>query len=97
MRPWDLQSVFFIGEQTRRPIETEILRGYNRMANCMSMVTLTIAAAMFTQYWGPNFGIAPATFVLLIILVMMNVCGVRVGFCQSCGGIVSEDTSCTAI
>lgn len=29
-----------------------------RLANCMSMVTLTIAAAMFTQYWGPGFGIA---------------------------------------
>lgn len=44
----------------------------------MSLVTLTIAAAMFTQYWGPGFGIAPATFVLLLIIILMNACGVRV-------------------
>ena len=42
------------------------------------MVTLTIAAAMFTQYWGPGFGVAPATFVLLLVIVLMNACGVRV-------------------
>lgn len=44
----------------------------------MSMVTLTIAAAMFTQYWGPGFGVAPATFILLLVIVLMNACGVRV-------------------
>ena len=44
----------------------------------MSMVTLTIATAMFTQYWGPGFGVAPATFVLLLTIAMMNACGVRV-------------------
>lgn len=42
------------------------------------MVTLTIAAAMFTQYWSPNFGKAPATFVLLLLIILMNACGVRV-------------------
>ncbi len=46
----------------------------------MSMVTLTIAAAMFTQYWGRGFGVAPATFVLLLAIVLMNACGVRVRF-----------------
>lgn len=46
-------------------------------ANCMSMVTLTIASAMFTQYWGPGFGLASATFVLLILVMVLNSCGVR--------------------
>ena len=46
----------------------------------MSMVTLAIAAAMFTQYWGPGFGLAPATFILLLAIVLMNACGVRVRF-----------------
>lgn len=49
-----------------------------RLANCMSMVTLTIAAAMFTQYWDHGFGLAPATLVLLLVIVLMNACGVRV-------------------
>lgn len=44
----------------------------------MSMVTLTTAAAMFTQYWSPSIGITAATFVLLVTIVMMNACGVRV-------------------
>ena len=44
----------------------------------MSMVTLTIAATMFTQYWQSDFGITAATFVLLIGLFMMNACGVEV-------------------
>ncbi|CAD6592054.1 MAG: Cationic amino acid transporter 2 [Alectoria sarmentosa] len=48
------------------------------LANCMSMVALTIAAAMFTQYWGPGFGVAPATFILLLVIVLMNACGVRI-------------------
>ena len=55
-----------------------MLNGEIRLASCMSMVTLTIAAAMFTQYWGPGFGIAPATFILLLVIVLMNACGVRV-------------------
>ena len=55
-----------------------MLTGETRLANCMSMVTLTIAAAMFTQYWGSGFGIAPATFILLLVIVLMNACGVRV-------------------
>lgn len=48
------------------------------VANCMSMVTLTIAAAMFTQYWDSGFGVAPATFVFLLVIVLMNACGVRI-------------------
>lgn len=51
----------------------------------MSMVTLTIAAAMFTQYWGPGFGLAPATFILLLAIVLMNACGVRVRFLLTLG------------
>ncbi|KAM0799999.1 amino acid permease/ SLC12A domain-containing protein [Usnea florida] len=47
------------------------------LANCMSMVTLTIAAAMCTQYWGSGFDISLATFVLLLVILMMNVCGVQ--------------------
>ena len=42
------------------------------------MVILSIAAAMFTQYWGPGFGVAPATALLLLVIVLMNACGVRV-------------------
>jgi len=48
------------------------------LANCMSMVTLTIASAEFTQYWSRDFGIAPATFLLLVGIVLMNACGVRI-------------------
>ena len=33
---------------------------------------------MFTQYWSPSFGIAPATFLLLVLILLMNACGVRV-------------------
>lgn len=51
----------------------------------MSMVTLAIAAAMFTQYWGPGFGLAPATFILLLAIVLMNACGVRVRLCLTLG------------
>ena len=51
------------------------------------MVTLTIAAAMLTQYWGPGFGVAPATAVLLLVIVLMNACGVRVR-CHSTRGKV---------
>ena len=43
----------------------------------MSMVTLTIAAAMFTQYWDSSFGITAATFILLLALFLMNACGVQ--------------------
>ncbi|KAL8664374.1 MAG: hypothetical protein Q9202_003063 [Teloschistes flavicans] len=46
-------------------------------ANCMSMVTLTIAAAMFIQYWPSNFGMTSATFVLLLVMFFMNACGVQ--------------------
>ena len=74
----DSQLVFFTGEIICRQTLPMLIHVF-RLANCISMVTLTIAAAMFTQYWGPNLGIAPATFVLLIIMVMMNACGVRVG------------------
>ena len=49
------------------------------------MVTLTIAAAMYTQYWGPGFGVAPATVVLLLLIILMNACGVRVR-CHSTRG-----------
>ena len=38
-------------------LSESLLIGENRLANCMSMVTLTIAAAMCTQYWGSGFGI----------------------------------------
>jgi len=44
----------------------------------MSMVTLTIAAAMFTQYWKSNFSMTSATFVLLLALFFMNACGIQV-------------------
>lgn len=54
----------------------------------MSMVTLTISAAMYTQYWGPGFGIAPATFVLLLVIVLMNACGVRVNSYSILGEVV---------
>ncbi|KAL8639556.1 MAG: hypothetical protein Q9228_003420 [Teloschistes exilis] len=47
------------------------------LANCMSMVTLTIAAAMFTQYWPSSFGMTSATFVLLLAMFFMNACGVQ--------------------
>ncbi|KAL6718445.1 hypothetical protein ACLMJK_004535 [Lecanora helva] len=47
------------------------------LANCMSMVTLTMAAAMFTQYWRPTLGLGSATFVLLVAITLMNACGVR--------------------
>ena len=59
-----------------------MLIGGKRLANSMSMVTLTMAAAMYTQYWSPGFGIGPATFVLLVLIVLMNACGVRVGLAQ---------------
>ena len=35
---------------------------------------------MFTQYWGRGFGVAPATVVLLLAILLMNACGVRVRF-----------------
>ena len=57
-----------------------LLISNDRFANCMSMVTLTMAAAMFTQYWGPDLGIAAATFILLLAILLMNACGVRVRF-----------------
>ena len=44
----------------------------------MSMVTLIIAAAMFTQYWDSDFGMTSAIFVLLLAIFFMNACGVRV-------------------
>ncbi|CAF9940438.1 MAG: Cationic amino acid transporter 2 [Alectoria fallacina] len=59
-------------------LSQSLLIGEKRLANCISMVTLTIAAAMFTQYWGPGFGVAPATFILLLVIVLMNACGVRI-------------------
>ncbi|KAI4130090.1 MAG: hypothetical protein LQ338_001942 [Usnochroma carphineum] len=49
----------------------------HRLANCMSMVTLTMAAAMFTQYWQSSFGMTAATFVLLLAMFFMNACGVQ--------------------
>ncbi|KAL8961745.1 MAG: hypothetical protein Q9193_001743 [Seirophora villosa] len=47
------------------------------LANCMSMVTLTIAAVMFTQYWQSSLNMTAATFVLLPALFLMNACGVQ--------------------
>lgn len=47
------------------------------LANCMSTVTLTIAAAMFTQYWDSSFGMASAIFVSLLAILFMNACGVQ--------------------
>lgn len=44
----------------------------------MSMITLTIAAAMFTQYWPSGLGMTSATFVLLLALFFMNACGIQV-------------------
>lgn len=43
----------------------------------MSIVTLTISATMFSQYWGPGFSVRAATFVLLATIFFMNACGVR--------------------
>ena len=43
----------------------------------MSMVSLTVAATMFSQYWGPGFSVRAATFVLLATMFFMNACGVR--------------------
>ena len=43
----------------------------------MSMVSLTVAATMFSQYWGPGFSVRAATFVLLVTMFFMNACGVR--------------------
>ena len=43
----------------------------------MSTVTLTIAATMFSQYWGPGFSVRVATFILLATMFFMNACGVR--------------------
>ena len=40
---------------------------------------------MFTQYWSPNFGIAPATFLLLVLIIFMNALGVRVSMAGSAG------------
>ncbi|KAL8951015.1 MAG: hypothetical protein Q9222_002991 [Ikaeria aurantiellina] len=47
------------------------------LANCMSMVTLIIAAAMFTQYWPSSLGMTSATFVILLAIYFMNACGVQ--------------------
>lgn len=44
----------------------------------MSTVTLTIAAAMFTQFWDSSFGMTSAIFVLLLAIFFMNACGVEV-------------------
>ena len=44
----------------------------------MSTVTLTISAAMFTQYWDSGFSMASAVFVLLLAIFFMNACGVQV-------------------
>ena len=50
----------------------------SRLCNCMSTVTLTIAAAMFTQYWDSSFSMTSAIFVLLLAIFFMNACGVQV-------------------
>ena len=80
-RPLDLPLELCIGKQANFAPSSSCFSLLNqsiRLANCMSMVTLTIAAAMFTQYWGPGFGVPEATFVLLVLIVLMNACGVRV-------------------
>ena len=41
------------------------------------MVTLTIAAAMFTQYWPSTFRMTSAVFVCLVALYLGNACGVQ--------------------
>lgn len=50
-----------------------------RLANCMSTVTLIIAAAMFTQYWDSTLGMKSATFVLLLAIFFFE--------CLRCPGI----------
>lgn len=57
--------------------QLQALTDVSRLANCVSMVTLTIATAMFTQYWESSFGITAATFILLLALFLMNACGVE--------------------
>ena len=44
----------------------------------MSLITLTIAAAIFTQYWDSELGVSAATFVILLAIMFMNACGVKV-------------------
>ena len=33
---------------------------------------------MFSQYWSTDLGIGPATVLLLLLIILMNACGVRV-------------------
>ncbi|KAL9608804.1 MAG: hypothetical protein Q9167_006377 [Letrouitia subvulpina] len=49
-----------------------------RLANCMSMIALTIASVNFTQFWDSSLTIAVATFIMLLVLFLMNACGVRI-------------------
>ena len=78
MRLLALPSASCTGKALRAASSCCALIIKRRLANCMSLVTLTVAAAMFSQYWGRGFGIAPATFVLLIVILLLNACGVRV-------------------
>ena len=51
---------------------------------------------MFTQYWSPNFELATATFLLLLLIILMNACGVRVSMAGSAGVWERTDLhSCT--
>ena len=51
---------------------------HQRAANCVSAITLTIAAAIFTQYWQHHIPVGPATFILLLGMLLLNACGVTV-------------------
>ena len=54
------------------------------------MVTLTIAAAMFTKYWQSSFSMTSAIFVLLLVLFLMNACGILVSSAASYASYQNE-------
>ena len=51
---------------------------FSRLANCVSMITLTTAAAIYTQYWHDSIPISWATFLLLVGILFLNACKVQV-------------------
>jgi hypothetical protein len=62
----------------------------------MSMVTLTIQAAVLTEYWTSNFGVGRATLVLLSTILVLNCFGVKVCTKLHEEKHVADARSCTA-